>query len=176
MISIKEIEQDIEIRDKILGILYQKYKEQPRTSRCSINELSEKLGLENKAIEFNIRFLMDNQFIESVSIPMQFRIAPKGIAVIEGPSKYNPPEDYRGQLIEISGSTVGQIIQAFHVNFSPSVLLNNLNQSIENHPDILPEQKKRWKDLLTSIPKWILEQIIQALIQEMFAQAGLGKK
>jgi hypothetical protein len=163
MISIKEIEQNIEIRDKILGILYQKYKEQPGTSRCSINE-------------FNIRFLMDSQFIESVAIPRQFRIAPKGIALVEGPSKYNSPEDYRGQLVEISGGTVGQIIQAVHVNFSPSVLLNNLNQSIENHPDISPEQKKRWKDLLTSIPKWILEQIIQASIREMFAQAGLGKK
>jgi hypothetical protein len=167
MIDLEEIKRDFEIRDKILEILYHKYKEQAGASRCSFTELTEKLGLESKVIEFNVRFLINNGFVEPISIPRQFRIAPKGVAVIEGPSKYNPPEDYRKQFIEIAGN-VGQIIQA-HFDFNPSVFMDQLNLSIENHPGIALEQKKYWKDFLKEIPRAVLAEIIQVV----FRKAGL---
>lgn len=174
MIDLEEIKRDIEIRDKILEYLFQKYKEQPM-SRCSPNELTEKLGFDSKGIDFNVRFLIDNGFIESISISRQFRIGRKGILLIEGPSKYNPPEDYRRQFIEISGSTIGQIIQAAHVDFSPSVLLNNLNQSIENHPQIPPEPKRHWRDFLAGIPKKVLDEVMGLAFRLMLERLGLGK-
>ncbi len=80
-------------------------------------------------------------------------ITSKGIDFIKGPSGFNPPHEYKSQSIEIKGSIVGQVVQANHSTVNISTFFGHLIQSIQNHPDLPPDEKKHWTDVLYEMSK-----------------------
>jgi hypothetical protein len=156
---------DIEIRDRILQTLYQAYRKHPGVGRRIMDEFADEFGIDKELIEFNIQYLVDHDFVKYVAMGGLVGITPKGINFAEGPSKYNPTEDYKSQSIEVSGGTIGQIFQVGH-DFNTSLFLDRLTAQIESHPEISPEKKSHWKDFLKDIPRTILDELIRIAVHQ----------
>lgn len=155
---------DIDIRKKILNALYQEYRKTPGYGCRDVWELSEEFGIARDAMEFNAHFLVDQGFAVIATAGWSIELTPKGLNFVEGPSVFNPTEQFRQQIIEIHGGNIGQINQGHIIN-NPSLFLNQLAEMIENNPNLEPEQKASWNKALWEMSKHpALIEVIRALV------------
>jgi hypothetical protein len=138
---------DIEVRKKILQALYEEYKAHGRGGVLRIKDLAERLALDVKLVDFNAQYLIDNGFVRLVG-RNSFSIEAQGVNFVEGPSEFNPAEEYIQQSIQISGGEIGQIFQAKEITIKPEVLIEDLTRLVNDYPGLQPEEKKRWLDFL----------------------------
>jgi len=148
---------DKEIRKKILERLYQEFREKSIVSRIPMCQIGKEIGVDQKVMDSNVAYLEGKGFIEYVGFGDQLgaliTITPDGIDELE--FKNDTPGST--QSIVISESQVGPIIQAQHIDFNPSIFLEQLNSQIQDHSEIAPETKKHWKEFLKDVPKIVLE-------------------
>ena len=138
---------DIEVRKKVLQALYEEYKAYGRGGVLRIKDLAERLALDVKLVDFNVQYLVDNGFVRLVG-RNSLSIEAPGVNFVEGPSEFNPPEEYIQQSIQISGGEVGQIFQAKEITIKPEVLVQDLTRIVNDYPDLPAAEKKRWLDFL----------------------------
>lgn len=163
---------DNEMRKAILKALYEERRRWPGVGALSVNELVNICGADKEIVYYNLDYLTDRGFIQSSSLSEK-EITVLGIDFFEGPSEFNPPQDYVNQKIEISGGHVGQVNQA-HTITNPSLFLSRLVEAIENHPDIDREKKKRWTETLWEMSKHpALVELLRILIPTVLVQAAL---
>ena len=120
-------------------------------------QIGKEIGVDQKVMDSNVAYLEGKGFIEYVGFGDQLgaliTITPDGIDELE--FKNDTPGST--QSIVISESQVGPIIQAQHIDFNPSIFLEQLNSQIQDHSEIAPETKKHWKEFLKDVPKIVLE-------------------
>jgi DNA-binding Lrp family transcriptional regulator len=159
---------DKEIRKKILERLYQEFRERDVASMVPMYEVAKEIGIEQKVMNSNVTYLEGKGFIKYVAfggseLGALITITPDGIDALE--FKNDTPGSI--QSIVISESQVGPIIQAKHIDFNPSIFLEQLNSQIQGHSQIAPETKKHWKEFLKEVPKIVLEQVIRVVFDSM---------
>jgi len=157
---------DTEIRDKILSILYREYRKNPEVNMMGQDTLAAEIDVDTKVFEYNLNFLIRFGFVEVGQEFGSLSIDLKGIQKMEEASEYNPPSaDHRNQIIEISGGTVGQVVQAQNITLDSSIFLDHLIQLIEKQPDLQLEEKKTW---IETLKKWSNHPILVGLISKAF--------
>jgi hypothetical protein len=139
---------DIEIRKRILVALYDEYREHSVAGRLNMYELAESFGIDKKNIEFNAQYLIDHGFAEYTAMGGFIAITPKGVNFVEGPSEFNPAEEYLQQSIEVSGGEIGQIFQAKEITIKPEALVEDLARIVNDYPDLPPAERRRWLNFL----------------------------
>ena len=162
---------DIEIRLKILKILYQALRENPGIGSFPFKKIMEDISVDEKIFNFNMHYLINHGFVRFHGFG-HIVIEHEGVRFMEGPSVFNPSIDFEAQSITVTGGSVGQIVQ-IHDFINPSVLFEQLNSAIETHPEIPPEKKNYWKSFVKEIPRKILDQLIASAIQEAGRRVGL---
>jgi len=163
---------DQEIRDKILQAIYEQYKKKGfHSAKILSYGLAREIGVEESAMDRNVQYLVGKGFVTSGAggpgSGPPIGITSRGVDVVEGPSKYNPPEDHRKMIIEMKGGNVGQIVQDQHIDINPSIFLEQLNLLIEKYQEVPPDKKKYWLDLLKEIPKEIFREAIRVTIDQI---------
>lgn len=147
----------IEIRKKILELLYQEYKKTPGHGHGSLPDIAQEIGVDYKEVDFNAQYLSDKDFVR-LGIGRTIEITPKGVDFVEGPHEFNPRSEHISQSFEIGDikigtGSVGDIVQTQNVDgvvqthsstINPSDFFESIIHEIQNQPDLDPKEKKSW--------------------------------
>lgn len=139
---------DNEIRNEIIQALYREHRKIPDAGILDMNILANDFGVDSHTMEFNVSLLNAAGFTKFAAMGGMIELTDKGILYADGPSPFNPPDNYNQQKIEVSGGTIGQIVQGHDVTINTSEFFDHLLHRIDEHPDLAPAKKKNWKQAI----------------------------
>ena len=144
----------IKVRNQILKILFDQ-REKDAGVDVSADQMAREIGVTTEDLLFDLDFLAAEGFIRIAYMGNggYYEILSKGIKYHEGSSPFNQPDEHSQLKMNISNSTVGNVVQAKSIEINGADFLHQLASQIDALPNLDSSQKKDWKRSLLEMAR-----------------------
>jgi hypothetical protein len=142
---------DSEIRNKILKILSDAYKQRYKKGIIKTEDIRSMIGCDNLAVKRNIEYLIGKKLVQHARNGKM--ITELGLDIANPEAAIKPVAENKNQSIQITGSSVGNIAQAHNITINPVDFLEQMAGLIEQTQSLNLKQRKSLACSVRDLPK-----------------------